>query len=260
VLAGAAGTLDQLAPGRFILGLGASSETIVEQWSGIPFRRPLARMRETTTVVRQMLAGERPTLDGRTIRTRGFRLTSPPVGRVPIYLAALMPPMLELAGEIGDGAVLNFFPVEALPRMMEHLAIGARRAGRSLDHYEVVCRFQVCVTDDPASVRRLLRSAFAPYFATTVYNRFVDWCGFHDEARALREGWAARDRAKTEAAVHDEMIDRLAIIGDAADCRAKIAAFVRAGVTTPMISPILPMEWALRATLEAFAPVARRVP
>lgn len=254
VLAAAAGTIEQLAPGRFILGIGASSEAIVEQWSGVPFRKPLARVRETVEVVRRMLAGERPEVDGTTLRTRGFRLTSPPTAPLPIYVAGLMPAMLEIAGQYGDGAILNFFPVEALPRMIEHLAAGARRAGRDFDQYEVVCRFQVCVTDDPAGVRRMLRGFLAPYFATTVYNRFIDWCGFHDEARQLREGWAARDRGKTEAAVHDEMIDRIAIIGSAEACREKIAAFVRSGITTPMISPIVPVEPALDATLGAFAP------
>ena len=85
-------------------------------------------MRETVAVLRQMLAGERVTFEGRTIRTRGFRLVSPPPAPVPIYLAALMPPMLELAGEIADGVILNFMPVEAVPRMLEH--VRARRRAR----------------------------------------------------------------------------------------------------------------------------------
>ena len=87
-------------------------------------------MRETVAVLRQMLAGERVTFEGRTIRTRGFRLVSLPPAPVPIYLAALMPPMLELAGEIADGVILNFMPVEAVPRMLEHVRVGAARAGR----------------------------------------------------------------------------------------------------------------------------------
>src|SRR5438874_398797 len=130
VHAAAAGSVAQLAPGRFVLGLGISSETIVDAWGGVPFRRPFARMRETVSVLRQMLAGERVTFDGKTVRTRNFRLVSPPPRPVPIYVAALMPPMLELAGEIADGVILNFMPAEAVPRMLAHVRKGAVRAGR----------------------------------------------------------------------------------------------------------------------------------
>src|SRR5262249_10631496 len=98
VMAACAGSLAQLAPGRIVLGIGASSETIVDAWGGVPYERPLARMRESVTLLRQMLAGERVTFAGQTLRTKGFRLVSPPPLPVPIYLAALMPPMLELAG------------------------------------------------------------------------------------------------------------------------------------------------------------------
>src|SRR5262245_45132924 len=98
VMAAGASSVAQLAPGRVVLGIGASSETIVDAWGGVPFERPLQRIRESVAVLRQMFAGERVTFPGRTIRTRGFRLVSMPPQPVPIYLAGLMPPMLELAG------------------------------------------------------------------------------------------------------------------------------------------------------------------
>src|SRR5438132_6915890 len=178
VHAAGAGSVAQLAPGRFILGVGVSSETIVDTWGGVPFRRPLARMRESVGVLRQMLAGERVTFDGKTVRTRSFRLVSPPPRPVPIYVAALMPAMLELAGEIADGVILNFMPVEAVPRMLAHVRAGAERAGRDPGAIEVVARFQTVVTDDVAPARSAIRHMMGPYFATTVYNRFVAWCGF----------------------------------------------------------------------------------
>jgi probable F420-dependent oxidoreductase len=254
VLAAGAGSVAQLAPGRFVLGLGISSETIVDAWGGVPFRRPFTRMRETVAVLRQMLAGERVTFAGRTVRTRNFRLVSPPPAPVPIYVAALMPPMLELAGEIADGVILNFMPVEAVPRMLAHVRTGAERAGRDPAALEVVSRFQVVVTDDPAHARAALRHMMGPYFATSVYNRFIAWCGFPEEARAIEAGWRARDRARNLAAVTDAMIDRLAVIGSAAECRDRLAAFAAAGVTTPMIQPFLFDETAIWATLEALAP------
>jgi probable F420-dependent oxidoreductase len=254
VLAAGAGSVAQLAPGRVVLGLGVSSETIVDAWGGVPFHRPLTRMRETVTVLRRMLAGERVTFEGQTVRTRGFRLVSPPPAPVPIYVAALMPPMLELAGELADGVVLNFFPLDALPRILGHVRAGAQRAGRDPAALEVVARFQVVVTDDPAAARSALRHMMGPYFATSVYNRFVAWCGFADEAAAIDAGWRAKDRGRNLAAVSDAMIDRLAIIGSADECRARLAAFAAAGVTTPMVHPFLFDEAAIWRTLEALAP------
>ena len=254
VHAAAAGSVAQLAPGRFVLGLGISSETIVDAWGGVPFRRPFARMRETVSVLRQMLAGERVSFDGKTVRTRNFRLVSPPPRPVPIYVAALMPPMLELAGEIADGVILNFMPAEAVPRMLAHVRKGAVRAGRDAAELEVVARFQTVVTDEVPAARAAIRQMMGPYFATSVYNRFVAWCGFAEEARAIDAAWRARDRARNVAAVTDDMVDRLAIIGTPEHCRERLAAFVEAGVSTPMIQPFLFDEAAIWRTFEALAP------
>jgi probable F420-dependent oxidoreductase len=254
VFAGSAGSVAQLAPGRFVLGLGASSETIVQAWGGVPFVKPLAYVREAVTVIRQMLAGERVTFEGTHLRTRGFRLVSPPPRPVPIYLAALMPPMLELAGEIGDGVVLNMMPVEAVPRMLEHVRRGAARAGRDASTLEIVARFQVIVTDDVASARGAVRHMLGPYFATSVYNRFAAWCGFADEAREILAGWQAKDRARNLAAVTDEMIDRIAIIGTVEECRRRLRALYDAGVTTPMVHPFLFDETAIWGALQGLAP------
>jgi alkanesulfonate monooxygenase SsuD/methylene tetrahydromethanopterin reductase-like flavin-dependent oxidoreductase (luciferase family) len=201
-----------------------------------------------------MLAGDRVTFEGRRLRTRGFRLVSPPPRPVPIYLAALMPPMLELAGELADGVVLNMMPVEAVPRMLAHVRRGAERAGRDAQHLEVVARFQVIVTDDPASARGALRHMLGPYFATSVYNRFAAWCGFEREAREILAGWQAKDRARNLAGVTDEMIDRIAIVGTVEECRRRLQAFREAGVTTPMVHPFSFDESAIAAVLEGLAP------
>lgn len=173
---------------------------------------------------------------------------------IPIHVGALGPPMLELAGEIADGVTLNMMPVEAVPRMLEHVRIGAARAGRDADAIEVVARFMVCITDDRDGARAMMRAFFGPYFATSVYNRFVSWCGFEEEAAEIRAGWEARDRARVGAAVGDSMIDRLAVIGSAEECRERLEAFRAAGVTTPMVNPIAGDEASAIAMLEALAP------
>jgi len=254
VLATTAATLAQLAPERFILGLGASSHAMIENWHGMRFDRPVTRVRETVTTVRSMLAGEKVTFDGKTLRTRGFRLAAPPPMPVPIYVGALRPPMLELAGEVGDGVVVNLFPAEALPRMLEHVRTGGRRAGRNGLPLEVVCRQQVLVTDDKPAVREALRAGLSGYFATPVYNKFAAWYGFDQEAAMVAEGFRTGDRALTRRGMTDRFVDSIAVFGSLDECRERLAAYVAAGVTTTAISPAAVDADAVRRTIEGFAP------
>lgn len=254
VFASTAMTLSQLAPGRIVMGLGASSHGMMEGWHGLAFRKPLTRVRETAQVLRAMLAGERVDFDGETLSSHGFQVRPPPKGTVPIYLAGLRPRMLEMAGEVGDGIVLNNYPLPALPRMLEHVAAGAARAGKKLEDLEIVCRHHVIVTDDPAAGREEFRRRFAPYFATEVYNRFLAWAGYEAAAATIAQGWAEKDRAKTTGALTDDLVDQLGVIGDADHCRAVIREHVKAGITTPCINPVSSQPGAVEAAFEAFAP------
>jgi probable F420-dependent oxidoreductase len=253
-IAAASGTISQLAPGRFILGLGASSHAIVENWHGVPFRKPVTRVRETVTTVRAMLAGEKLKFDGVTLHTQGYRLMAPPAATVPIYVGALRPPMLEVAGEFGDGVVVNLFPAEALPKMLEHVALGARRAGKDPTAMEVVCRHQVLVTDDKKSARELFRAGLTGYFATPVYNKFAAWYGFEEEAALIDKGFKTGDREMTRRGMTDRFVDSIGIFGSLDECRERIAAFVSAGVTTTIVSPLALDPEAIRRTVEALAP------
>ena len=254
VLAMSAASLAEISEGRFVLGLGSSSHAIVESWNGIPFELPLTRVRETVEVVRQALAGKRTDFEGRTLRSRGFRLGSVPADPPPIYLAALREKMLAMAGEIGDGLIVNLFPVTALPQILSAYRDGAARAGRDARSDEVVCRFQIGVTDDVAAARGLVRMIFASYVAQPVYNAFFAWCGFEDEARAVSDAFARGDRAGSAAALTDDLIDRVTILGSAERCREQLAEFVAAGVTTSVISPLAADAAGVAATLKAFAP------
>ncbi|GIW45860.1 MAG: LLM class F420-dependent oxidoreductase [Candidatus Binatia bacterium] len=254
VLAQAAATIAQLAPGRFILGVGSSSHTIVEQWHGLAFAKPVSRVRETVQLVRSLLRGEKSAFEGRTVRSRGLRLLMLPAAPVPIYVGALRPPMLELAGEVADGVAVNLFPASALPRMLEHVAQGAQRAGRDPNNIEVVCRHQVMVTSDRAAARELFRSALTGYFATPVYNQFAAWYGFEEEARLIAEGFRKGDRALTRKGMSDRFVDALAIFGSLEECRERIAEYVAAGVHTTAISVLSFDPDVVRATLEGLAP------
>ena len=120
VLASSTGTLNDLSQGRFILGLGSSSQTMIEKWHGMAFEKPLTRVRETVDLVRSMLAGDKSNYSGATVHSHGFRMKAVEFPQR-LYLAALRPKMLELAAEIGDGIILNLFPESALGKIMEQL-------------------------------------------------------------------------------------------------------------------------------------------
>jgi probable F420-dependent oxidoreductase len=258
VLAMSAASLAGLSGDRFVLGLGSSSHAIVEGWNGVPFERPLARVRETVAILREALAGGRTEFRGQTVSSRGLRLGFAPQRPVPIYLAALRERMLELAGEIGDGLVVNLFPASALPRILAAYRRGAARAGRDASRDEVVCRFQVAVTDDVPAARQLIRMGFAGYVAQPVYNAYFRWCGFEAEAAAVAEAFARGDRRASAAAMSDAMIDRIAILGTAERCREQIAEFVAGGVTTPVLAPVATDATGMRRIFEAFAPARSR--
>jgi len=254
VLAMSAATAQQLAGGRFVLGLGSSSHAIIQDWNGIAFERPLAHVRESVAIVRQALAGQKTDLDGTVLRSKGFRLGNVPEQPVPIYLAALREKMLRLAGAIGDGLIVNLFPVTAMGQILSAYRAGGAEAGRDVASHEVVCRFQVMITDDLATARNVVRMAFGGYMAAAVYNRFLAWCGFEDEMRAVAGAFARKDRAGVGAAMSDDLVDRITILGPAQRCREQIAAFVAAGVTTPVLSPLAIDRRSVEAVFEAFAP------
>ncbi|MGI9589875.1 MAG: LLM class flavin-dependent oxidoreductase [Myxococcota bacterium] len=256
VLAMTAATLADLSEGRFKLGLGTSSHAITEEWNGIPLARPLARVRETVTVLRQALAGEKTSLEGETLRSQGFRLGVRSKESAPVYLAALREKMLELAGEIGDGLILNLFPVSALPKILAAHRAGGARVGRDVSGQEVVCRFQVGLGSNVAASRDLVRLAFGGYVAQPVYNAYFRWCGFEKEAQAVADAFARRDRAATAAAMTDELIDRIAILGEGDACREQIAGFVAGGVTTPVLSPLAGDRPGVERVFAELAPAA----
>ena len=252
VLASTTQVLHQISNGRFILGLGASSHTMMEGWNGLEFEKPLTRVKETAILVRKILNGEKTDFQGETVRSKGYRQLALAPRRQAIYLAGLRPKMLEMAAEYGDGVILNLFPLIALPQMMTHINTGAQRAGKTKENCEVVCRHQIVVTNDKARVRDLFRVSFAPYYATPVYNKFLDWAGFPQAAATIREGWAEKDRAKTTRALDDEIVDQIAIIGSAEECYERIRTYAELGIHTHIVSCYSPED--TDATFEAFSP------
>ena len=252
VFAATANVLGQLLPGRFVLGLGSSSQTIMERFNGIQMEKPLTRVKETAIIVRSMLAGEKSGFELSTLHSRGYRqepLPAPP----PIYLAALRPKMIEMAAEHGDGVIFNLWPQKALPKMLEHVEIGARRAGKRLEDIEIVNRSVVMVSDDIEDAKARFRNHYAPYYANPVYNNFLKWAGYPDEAEGILAGWAARDRELSTGSITDEIIEAVAIIGDVDKVHRRFREDAAGGIDTNIVSPIGPMPLAqAMPTFEAF--------
>lgn len=153
-----------------------------------------------------------------------------------------------MAAEVGDGVIINLWPRGALPKMLEHVKIGAQRAGKNWKDVEIVNRAMVLVTDDKARGRDIFRMSFGPYYATPVYNKYLAWAGYEDAANAIRQGWAEKDRDKTAAAMSDEMIDEIAVIGSLEEVQDRIRTDADAGVHTQIIAPMaVTLEDALRS-------------
>ena len=236
VIATSTMTMTHLAPNRFVLGLGASSHTMVESWYGMPYEKPLSRVRETTELVRQMLSGERTRYTGTTIRSENFRLGIAPAADVPIHLAALRPKMLELAGEIADGVILNLVPLELLPRILEHIDTGAKRSGRRVENLDISVYLYAFSTADEAAAESDMAAIAAGYFSTPVYSDFLKWMGYAAQAELILQGFKERDRSKTLGAFTPEVLHKLAIIGDPQHCWDALKAYADAGVTVPVVA------------------------
>ncbi|MDQ3958296.1 MAG: LLM class flavin-dependent oxidoreductase [Actinomycetota bacterium] len=234
LLAMSAAALQDLSGGRFVLGLGTSSDVIVESWMGGSFSKPLTRLREYVEVVRSALAGGKVAFTGLTTKVDGFRLQHETPARVPIHIAALGPTACALAGEVADGVIFFLKTAKGVRTALEW-ANAARPDGREL---ECVMRIPVLLDEDPAVVSVAARRLLLAYAPVGVYARSLAAQGFGAEIAAIRDAWRAGDRARAMELVPDEMIERLLIVGDAATCKERIAELRRAGVTTPIALPM----------------------
>jgi probable F420-dependent oxidoreductase len=251
VLAMSAVSLAELSGGRFTLGIGASSELIVERWAGQPFDRPLTAVRETVAALKPVLAGGRADVSGEVVSLRGYAAhATPPGGRVPLVVGALNPRSCRAVGEMEvDGVCLNQLAPHHVPMILEQVAHGA--GGTLADDYRVVARLFCAVTDDVPAAREAVKATFAPYILATAYNRFYRWMGYEDAADGVL---AARgDRAAMVAAIRDEVVDDLFCLGTADEVADRIAAYTEAGVTTPVIHPIARDRTQAEATLWSVA-------
>jgi len=226
LLAMEAAAVAEAAPGRFALGLGVSSEAIVEGWNAARLERPLARARDTLRFLRAALAGERIDRAYDTFAVRGFALERPPEAPPPLLIAALRERMLALAGAEADGVCLSLLSPEDVGGVLPAF-VAAGGAGK-----EVFLRVAVFALADAPRARRMARKLIAPYLAAGAYARFHAALGRAHEVERVAAALRARDHEAAFAAIPDAFIDGLVAHGPPDACRAQLARFLAAGVTT----------------------------
>ncbi len=237
LLAQEAAALASASNGRFVLGLGSSSDRIVEGWNDIPFEKPLSKVRSTLDFLDAALAGERT--------STGFKLETPPAEPIPIVLAALRGRMLELAVGRSAGAFTNFLPLGGLPKVAAQLE-GAPEG------FELLCRF-FCIPGEREQVEPLARFMFSSYVTVPVYTAFYRWLGYGEQIDPMVAAWEAGDRQAAAAAAPWELIEDMFVFGEPAQMKERLAAFVAGGITLPILTPIGTPD-KLGETIEALAP------
>jgi probable F420-dependent oxidoreductase len=226
LLAQEAAALSDASGGRFVLGIGSSSDRIIEGWNGIPFEKPLSKVRETLEFLKVALAGERTS-------TR-FKLETKPEHEIPIVLAALRGKMLQLAVEQADGAFTNFLPLDGLPQVVE----GIKGAAPDFD---LLCRF-FCVPGTREEVEPIARFMFSSYITVPVYTEFYKWLGWGERIAPMLDAWAAGDRQRAAEEAPWEAIEQMFIFGSPEEMKERLEAFVAGGITTPVLTMVTPPE------------------
>jgi probable F420-dependent oxidoreductase len=237
LLAQEAAALASGSGGRFVLGIGSSSDRIVEGWNGIPFEKPLTKVRETLDFLDTALAGERT--------ATGFKLETAPAQPIPVVLAALRGKMLELAMERASGAFTNFLPLGGLPKVSAQLE-GAP------DGFELLCRF-FCIPGEREQIEPLARFMFSSYITVPVYAAFYRWLGYGEQIEPMVTAWEGGDRQAAAAAAPWELIEDMFVFGAPEQMRERLAAFVAGGITLPILTPIVAPD-KLGETIAALAP------
>jgi len=247
-----AATIDHLSGGRMLLGIGSSGPQVAEGWHGQRFGRQMQRTREYVAVVRKVLARERLEFKGETLTLplpdgpgKALKLTISPVQeRLPIYLAAIGPNNTRLAGEIADGWIPTLFSPEHVAEFSPLLQEGAARGGRSLDDFDIAPTVNVCVTDDIAAGRDLVRPLLALYIGgmgsrkQNFYNALVQRYGFEQEALAVQDLYLDGKRDAAAARLSDELIDTVSLCGPPEHVRERLAVYRDSGVGTLGVSPL----------------------
>lgn len=242
LLAQQAATLAELAPGRFVMGIGTSSPAIVQRWNGIPFEQPYARVRDVHRFLRRALAGEKVTDEA--LGVKGFKLDLVPEVPPKIVIAALRPGMLHLAAREADGAITNWLAPQDVRKVRAELG----------GDKELIARIFVCPTTNADEARQLGRWLIAAYLTVPVYAAFHEWLG--RDLSELNKKWAEGDRAGALEAIPDEVVDDLVVHGSPEACRERVREYVENGLDTPVMMILTGGGLSMPDAVRALAPKA----
>ncbi len=229
LIAMGAATVDSISNGRLVLGLGTSSFPIVEDFHGYKFEKPVSRMREYVSIIRQVLSGKIVNYDGDFFKLKGFSLLIKPIrNNIPIYLAAVNKKMVELTWEIGDGVIFYLRPFDELKETISSM--------QNQKQIDVTCQLITAVSEDSQKAIDRAKATLAFYVAVgKIYRGFLAKNGFKSETESIYDEFNKSGFASIHEHVTDKMLDSLTICGTPEDCRNKLSKFREAGINLPII-------------------------
>jgi F420-dependent oxidoreductase-like protein len=246
-----AATLDRLSNGRFRLGLGVSGPQVSEGWHGVRFSQPLLRTREYVDIVNAALRRETVAYEGKHFTLplpdgpgKALKLTVRPIrDHVPIYLAAVGPKNLELAGEIADGWLGILNDPAYLGEQLKHITAGREVRHTGLDGFDVVASVPLMTGDDLNAAADPIRGYAALYIGgmgsreKNFYNALAVRMGYGEEAKEIQDLYLDRKHREAMAAVPHGFIDSISLLGGKERMAEKLTAYAEAGVTTAAVTP-----------------------
>ena len=239
VIAQSVAALADAAPGRFAIGIGSSSNVIVEKWNGVPFVDPYKKVRDVVRFMHDAFSGEKITKDYDTFSVNGFRLGIKPEQKPTILVAALREGMLKLGAREADGVIINWLSAQDVSKV----AAVVNGAANGVEK-EITARIFVCPSENTETVMAGAKFAIAAYMNVPVYADFHRWMGRAPLLQGMWDAWAAGDRKAALAAIPDQAVDELVVHGSSRHCRDVINEYFKNGVTTSSLA-VLPLDPAL---------------
>ena len=252
IVAMAATTLDMLSDNRTIIGLGASTGAIVENWHGLKFNKPASRMKEYIECLRLMTRGEKVKYNGEFFHINNFKiLHQPQRANIPIFMAAVNKKMVSMASKLADGILLYLRPLEELKRTATELKQATK--GKS---FEIACSFICAMSNkEPEKARARAATTLAFYIAVgEYYSKFLAENGFKIEVEEITAEYRKAGADNAARYVSDRMLSSLVICGSSEECRESLSKFLSTGITLPIIqfNPIGDSESSFKEMLSAF--------
>ncbi|MGH9933520.1 MAG: LLM class flavin-dependent oxidoreductase [Nitrososphaerales archaeon] len=248
-IAMAAATLDALSNGRAMLGLGASSKAIVENWHGMSFSNHITRMQEYVDAIKMICKGEKVNYRGKFVNVNNFKLGFKPIREhIPIYIAAVNDKMLKLSSSIADGTILFLRPISDLKVTVSQLKT-------SKDRFDIACVIMTAVSKDAELARERARKTLSFYVAVgKIYSDFLASRGFEAEVEQITHEYEKHGLENIHRLVSDEMLDSIAIAGTPEECRKKLRKFMETGISLPIIqfNPVGETENSFKEVLSTF--------